>query len=166
MSNNRISAETQAKIAAVWNDMLERYAAAQTLDQICKAYSLTRGQIRGYRETVPNARQEWNDARKESAQAYLDQLVEVTNNTDLDPRRARVMIDSLRFLIERLDPDSFSPRTRAEITHKVIDLNQAIRDANLRLAAARQPLLERDVTHEGMTLGLPALTESVFANLL
>ena len=155
----RISTDTQAKIAAVWPLLCERVAATRTLAQIEKEFGISRWQIKAYRENVPGARQEWADARRESAQSYLDQLQEVTNNPDIEPRRARVMIDSLRFLIERLDPDTFSPRTRAEITHKVIDLNQAIRDANARLEHARSKSLPRDVTAEGMTLGaitLPA----------
>jgi len=142
----RISQDTRNKLSLIWDDLLERVAMAQSMNAICQAHGITRAQIKGYRETTPNARTDWSEARKESAQAYLEQLVEVTNNPDIDPSRVRVMCDSLKFLIERLDPDSFSPRTRAEITHKVIDLNQAIRDANARLSHARQPRIERDVT--------------------
>ena len=156
---NRISDETRARIALAWDDLLALVANGKTMAFILKAHPFTVTQIRGYRELIPGARQEWNDARKESAQAFLDQLMEVANNPDIDPPRARVQIDSLRFLIERLDPDSFSPRTRAEITHKVIDLNQAIRDANLRLAQSRHERIEHDVTHEGVVLGMPALAD-------
>ena len=157
----RISELTRAKLSAIWPDLLERVIAAQPLDQICKAHDITRSQLKGYRHDVPGARDEWMEARKESAQTFLEQMIAVTNNPDIDPSRVRVMCDSLKFLIERLDPDSFSPRTRAEITHKVIDLNQAIRDANARLSHVRQPRIERDVTHETQLVTTAPLLSSL-----
>jgi hypothetical protein len=135
----RISKETHAKVEAVWPDILNGLAAGESPREVYAKFGLTYDMMRGYRDNVEGARVAWQTARKDSAQALVDKALQLvadlmSNNSDVDPARARVALDSFRFFIERLDPESFAPRTKADINVRHVDLTAIIAAAQKRVA--------------------------------
>jgi hypothetical protein len=144
----RISEDTRARVAVAWPDILSRVAAGERYSDLCAAHDLTYDQMRGYRDSTEGARAEWDDARKDSANALVDRLVETISSPDVDPARARVTLDTLKFLIERLDPERFAPRSKHDVsvTHKV------------KLAPLIEAARERVRLHRMTVHALPAPT--------
>ena len=78
---------------------------------------------------------------KDSADAFLDKLTDVMTESETNAKGARVKASILQWLAEKRDPDKYGQRTRADINVKTVDLTAIIKDANARLAAAKEPRL-------------------------
>lgn len=86
---------------------------------------------------------------KDSADAFLDKLMDVMVESETNAKGARVKASILQWIAEKRDPDKYGQRTRADINVKTVDLTAIIKDANARLAAAKDPKLvqgERIIT--------------------
>ena len=78
---------------------------------------------------------------KDSADAFLDRMVDCMDEATTNAKGARVKANILQWMAEKRDPDKYGQRTRADINVKTVDLTAIIKDANARLAAAKEPRL-------------------------
>lgn len=131
----QISKETFARVHAVWTDILSRVAGGERYSVILTGYQLTYDQMRGYRDSAPELREQWQTARKDSADFFLDEIIGITNNSDANPVLARVKLDAFTRLIEKLNPERYAPRTRADINVRHVDLTAIIAAAQARVSA-------------------------------
>jgi len=159
----RISAETAARVAAVWETLLERIAAGECYTTFLPEYGLNYEAMRGYRDQSPERRVEWQNARKDSADYFIEQIVDMIHTPDIDPHYARVRLDACIKLTEKLNPDQYAPRTRADVNVRSVDLTAIINAAQARVAgyAARSlpGTCERVIDDEVLRAALPALSE-------
>lgn len=157
MANSRISEETRARIAAAWPDILNKVAAGELVGETITAAGFSREMIRAYLASVPGARQEWDDARMESADAFFDQAQAIASKPSKDPKAARVQLQALQWLAGKRNPRVYGDRAQLDVNVKHVDLTRVIEAAQARLAAARAPAL-RDVSDAEVLpdLALPA----------
>ena len=134
---SRIGPDTAERIRQAWPDLLERIAAGDRVDKSLEALKITRNMVRAYLRDVAGARAEWDDAREASADAYFDELQDVTYNPGSDPAAARVKQQGLMWMAAKRDPRRYSDRVDHNVTVKTIDLTRIIEAANARLASAR-----------------------------
>lgn len=146
---HRISAEKQQKIAEHWPAILQAIRDGARIDHTAAAHGLIRADLWAYRHGKPDLVAAWYDAIKDSADSFVDQMVDVMSEADTNAKGARVKASILQWIAEKRDPDRYGQRTRADINVKTVDLTAIIKDANARLAAAKQPQLvqgERIIT--------------------
>lgn len=98
---------------------------------------LTDTMLRAYKGTEPNARQEWEDAREQSADEFFNQALETANNAALEPGHARVKVDTLKWAARIRNPRLYGEKQQIDMNIKTVDLTKIISDANARLAAAQ-----------------------------
>lgn len=135
-----ISPETRAKIAAAWPEMLERLARGDLVRDIVKDAGFLRQQIDGYKLTTPGAVAEWDTARESSADALWDEAMD-NARADVDRNLAqhvRTRIDTLKWAARIRNPRLYGDKAQLDVNVKSVDLTAIIRDANARLAAAKQ----------------------------
>lgn len=133
-----ISNEKRALIAQHWPDILDKVRHGARIDLTSAEYGLTRADLWAYRHGKPELVAQWYDAIKDSADAFVDRMVEVMDEAGKDAKAARVRLAGLQWIAEKRDPDRYGQRTRADINVKTVDLTRIIQDANARLAAAKQ----------------------------
>jgi hypothetical protein len=169
---------TRALIAPVWSNLCARLASGELVRDVLKAYSITSGQQRAYLRDAPGARQEWDDAREASADAYHDEAVTVARGDDVanlpegeralrarDPQAARLLVDTLKWAARVRNPRVYSEKQTVDLNVRSVDLTAIIRDANARLAAAREPKLIEQVRDDAVR-ALPVGAESMLAAIL
>ena len=131
-----VGKETAAKLEAAWDHILAAVAGGERYSVILKRVGVSYESMRAWRAQSPERRTQWDEARKESAGALLEQMLDMVYNLGkLDPARARVQLDSLKFIIEKMDPDRYSPRQRLDI--RTLDMTETLRLAHERASAYR-----------------------------
>ena len=149
-----LSESMRAKVAAAWPEILASVADGQRYREILARVGVSYACMCAWRAEDPERRRAWEDARKDSASAFIDRIVDLTNDSSaglLDPARARVQLDSLKFIIEKLDPERYGQRTRVDVQHSV-DIRPALeraarRAARLRRIAVAEPARAARVHH-------------------
>jgi hypothetical protein len=136
-----ISVEKRAKIDGIWPAILQAIRDGARIDHTAAVYKLTRADLWAYRHGKPDLVAAWYDAIKDSADSFVDQMVDVMSEADFNAKGARVKAGILQWIAEKRDPDRYGQRTRADINVKTVDLTAIIKDANARLAAAKDPRL-------------------------
>jgi hypothetical protein len=136
-----IGPEKRAAIAKAWPDILQRVGAGDRVDHSCAAHGFKRQDLLLFRQGNAELTAAWYDAMKDSADAFLDKLTDVMVESETNAKGARVKASILQWLAEKRDPDKYGQRTRADINVKTVDLTAIIKDANARLAAAKEPRL-------------------------
>ena len=155
MANQRISPETAARIAGAWPDLLARLAAGALVRDVLAAHGLNADALRAYKASDEQRRAEWDEAREQSADAFMDQALEMANNSHADPAHARVKIDTLKWAARIRNPRHYSDKVQVDVRHDV-DLTQIISAAQARLAAASAG---RIIEGQVLRAALPQLDE-------
>lgn len=144
-----IGPDKRQAIAKAWPDILQRVGAGERVDHSCAAHGFNRQDLLLFRQGNAELTAAWYDAMKDSADAFLDKLMDVMVESETNAKGARVKASILQWIAEKRDPDKYGQRTRADINVKTVDLTAIIKDANARLAAAKDPKLiqgERIIT--------------------
>lgn len=134
---SRISADTAARIAAAWPDILAGLASGRLVRDVLKDAGLTADMLRAYKAASAEARTQWDDAREQSADAFMDEALEVANNDKADPAHARVKIDTLKWAARIRNPRLYGDKAQLDVNVRTVDLTRIIEAANARLAAAQ-----------------------------
>ena len=150
--NTRIGAETAARVATAWPEILRALAAGELVGKACARLGLKPEWLYAYRAQVHGARQEWEDARESSADAFAEEAVEVARNpvqvipqgdgvepliVRVDPGHARNLVDTLKWAARIRNPRLYGDKAQLDVNVRTVDLTRIISDANARLAAAR-----------------------------
>jgi hypothetical protein len=176
MAGQRISPETHAHITAVWPAILEGLASGKLVRDILRDAGITSDMKRAYILTEPSAAKEWDEAREASADAFLDEAMDVARNTvdvipqgegkeplivRIDPAHARNRIDTLKWAARIRNPRLYGDKAQLDVNVRTVDLTAIILAANARLAASRAPLaIEHDADS---TLALPCVPDALRA---
>ena len=160
MADCRIGAETAARIAAAWPDLLNEIAAGAEVRKALSSAGITRGMIRAYLAETPGARAQWDDAREASADAFMDEALAVAmdNISKDDASHARTRIDTLKWAARIRNPRLYGDKAQLDVNVRTVDLTRIIEAANARLAAAQAP---RVVEGEVMRAALPASLKEI-----
>jgi len=135
-----ISAETRAAIRAAWPDFLARVAAGELIKDACTAHGFSVGEMRVYRTSEPGAQAQWDAAREESADAFVEEAMEVartSNSTQVQAADARTRIDTLKWAARVRNPRAYSDKQTIDMNVRTVDLTRVIADARKRLEASR-----------------------------
>lgn len=142
MAKPRISEETHASVLKAWPDILDALASGAAVNHVLKSHQLTRGIIAAFMAGEPGAREQWETAKEVSAEEFFDRLVQLATAEfkDIDPTRARAVMDSYKWLAAKRNPRVYSDRSQVDVNVKTIDLTRIIQEANKRLKDGRQAL--------------------------
>jgi terminase small subunit-like protein len=130
-----MSQQTRERIAGVWRDILEGIATGEQIRHVLAKYKVSGDMARAYRAMDPQNDRDWTRAKEESADADFDQIKEIANNPEIDPARARVMIDALRWTAGKRNPRVYGDKAQLDVNVRTVDLTQIINAANARIAA-------------------------------
>jgi hypothetical protein len=131
-----ISQDTRARVAAVWEQILDAVATCeQTLEQAA-AHLAGVGirSVQRYARETPGARRELDDALLDGAELSVARIPQLIMDTP-DARRARILAEFAWKIAASRDPGRFGERSRVQLDVRTVDLTAIIRDANARLAA-------------------------------
>ncbi len=134
---SRIGAETRARIVAAWPRILEALAAGELVRDTLRGCGFSVDELRAYKAESPQARAEWDAAREQSADAFMDDAIAAAYNRGLDPAHARVRIDTLKWAARIRNPRLYGDRAALDVNVRTVDLTRIIEAANQRLAAAQ-----------------------------
>lgn len=162
----RIGAETRAKIAAAWPDILGGIASGDLVRDVLKRAGFSYTQVRAYYQEDAQRRKEWEDAREESADSFLDEVLAVSRDSgDIvrdaageivldkdgqpllirpDSALARVRVDALKWAARIRNPRAYSDKAQLDVNVRTVDLTRIISEANARLAGRAPRVLEHD----------------------
>lgn len=152
-----MSEEIRARCAAAWVDILGQLAEGKSIQDACKAHGLSRQYLHEYRVGNKALTDQWEDARKASADSFFDEAMAVARDPHIDlvdkdgnvvPVRryadsTRVLVDTLKWAAAKRNPREYNDKSQIDVNVKTVDLTAIIRDANARLAASKQnPAIE------------------------
>ena len=155
MAEARIGPELRAKIKAAWPVICAAVAEGGHVGNTYAAHGITRGQAAAFLAGDPDAREQWEEAREQSADSFFDQAQEIASNPGVDSKSARVKLDALRWLAGKRNPRYYGDKSTLDVNVKTIDLTRTIAEANARLAQASRPAL-RDVSDAELVVPLLA----------
>ena len=161
----RISEQTRAEIRSAWPAIIEGLAAGELVHVLLARLALKPEWLRAYRSSEPNARQEWDDAREQSADSFAEKALDMALNPAqvinpgergnetgtqpliirVDPAHARNAIDTLKWAARIRNPRLYSDKAQLDVNVRTVDLTRIISEANARLANGRAP---RILEHE------------------
>ena len=133
----RISEGTRERIAKAWPELMDTLANGQLVHVALAAAGISRDQMRAYKAGNPQACKEWDMAREDSADAFMDDALATANNPALDPAHARVKVDTLKWAARIRNPRLYGDKAQLDVNVRTVDLTRIIQDANARLAAAQ-----------------------------
>lgn len=144
-TNARISAETAARIAAAWPQLLQAIADGRPIGESTRALGFSPDMLRAYRRDNPDAAADWELARQQSADAFADDILATIDNSVLDPQSARVRVDALKWLAAKRNPRVYSDRVDHNVNVRTVDLTRVIADARARVEARRARALNPSI---------------------
>lgn len=130
--------DNDKRIAEAWPALLASISAGDMVRDALKAAGITRHEVHGYMKRHPAMRVEWDDAREASADAFMDEALDVARSKTDDASHARTRVDTLKWAARIRNPRAYSDKSSIDVNVKTVDLTAIIRDANARLAAAAQ----------------------------
>ena len=162
----RISDELRARIASHWPDILAGIAAGALVRDVLKRASVSYASIMCWIREDPSRRVEWDDAREQSAEAFIDEALDVARFPGelvrddkgdvvlgkdgkplviaIDSAHARTRIDTLKWAARIRNPRAYSDKAQLDVNVKTVDLTRIISEANARLAGRAPRTLEHD----------------------
>lgn len=143
------SPELNARIAAVWPDILADVTEGGIVNAICKSYGFSRGAVAHYRRADPERIRQWRDARVESAGNLEEMAITAASNAKIDPLRARVLVDTLKWAAGKRNPDTYGERTRVDI-RATVDIGSVLSRAEARLTRLRTQALDMQQVEEAV----------------
>lgn len=91
--------------------ILEQVSDGKSLRSICEAQDMpSRVTVFAWLREKPDFAEEYDRARKESATALVDDLVAITDRTDLDPNDKRVRMDARRWIASKVLPKLYGDK--------------------------------------------------------
>lgn len=135
--STQIGPETVAKIEAVWPKLLDGIAAGLPIMKWTRHCGLVPDHVRAYRRDRPERDAEYQRAREQSADSFIDEILSIIRKKGVNPNHARVRVDALKWAAGKRHPKEYGDRAQLDLTVKTLDLTQITRDAQTRLAAAR-----------------------------
>lgn len=160
-----ISEETRARIAAVWEQILDAVATCEmTVEQAAgKLAGVGVRSVQRYARETKGARAELDAALLDGAELMVARIPSVILETP-DARRARVLAEYLWKIAASRDPARYGQQSRVDLNVRTVDLTQIVRDAQARLEAARaRPAIEGEARVVPDAAELPA---AVLAGIL
>lgn len=140
-----------------WPAILARLAAGDLVKDARAPFS--EQEMRCYRTTEPHAQTEWDAARESSADAFMDEAMEVARSKGepmrddkgeiiigrdgkpliiaADAALARTRIDTLKWAARIRNPRLYGDKAQLDVNVRTVDLTRIISEANARLAAGR-----------------------------
>lgn len=134
---SRISPETRERIREAWPHVLDMIAGGEEIRVALASNLITRDMIRAYMATEPGTREEWNEAKRDSADSFFDEVRKIANNPRDDPAAARVSIDGWKWLAAKRNPAEYNDKAQLDVNVRSVDLTRIISDAQARLEASR-----------------------------
>lgn len=137
---NRIGPELRARIDSLWPTILDQIADGAGAMATLELAGLTRSNLRAYVASSPTAREEWEDARRHSADTFMEMAVDeaMTNYGKDEAPHVRTRIDTLKWAGSVRNPDRYGNRQHITADVRTVDLTQIINAANARLANAQR----------------------------
>jgi hypothetical protein len=165
----RISEETIQRIGAAWPQILGDIAAGALVRDALKAASVSYAHVRAFIQSDATLRAQWDDAREQSAEAFIDEALEVARGAGRvalddkgaviygrdgkpliirpDSAHARTMVDTLKWAARIRNPRAYSDKMQVDHTHKHLDLTKIIADADARLNGR---IIEHEQAHAAL----------------
>lgn len=153
----RLGDDLRARLAAAWPELLAGIAAGDLVRDVLARLGLKYAHVRAYYTSDDALRAEWEAARLESADAFMDEALRTGRGTPEllrdekgaivwrangepvliapDAALARVRVDTLKWAARIRNPHAYSDRAQLDVNVKTIDLTRIISEANQRLAA-------------------------------
>lgn len=163
----RIGDETRAKITAAWLDILGAIAGGELVRDALKAAGVSYTQVRAFYQEDAARRKEWEDAREESADSFMDEVLavaraqgeiarddagEIIYGKDgkpliiaFDSAHARTRVDALKWAARIRNPRAYSDKAQLDVNVRTVDLTRIISEANARLAGRAPRILEAEL---------------------
>lgn len=156
--STRLGDDLRARLAAAWPELLAGIAAGDLVRDVMARLGVQYSHVRAYYLESEALRAEWEAARLESADAFMDEAVQagrckpellrdekgaiVWNQKTGEPvliapdaALARVRADTCKWAARIRNPHAYSDRAQLDVNVKTIDLTRIISEANQRLAA-------------------------------
>jgi len=148
MANQRISEDTRARITQVWPDLCSRLAAGELVGDVLKSLGISDTMKRAYLANEPDARREWDEAREASADAFMDEAMQVARGVPIpnssgepidtrarDPQADRLHVDTLKWAARIRNPRLYGDKAQLDVNVRTVDLTRIITEAQARVAA-------------------------------
>lgn len=136
MPQTRISEATRERIRKLWPDILSAVAEGLEIRDVRALAGVSLAVMRQYIDSEPGARETWNTAKTDSADAYFDEVRAIAYSAMPDPHASRVKAELLRWLAAKRNKE-YSDKTTLDVNVKTIDLTAIISRAQARLDASR-----------------------------
>lgn len=175
----RIGDITRAKIAEAWPAILAELATGALVKSTLAKHGISPQECAAWRLENPDRQKEWETARELSADAFMDEALDIARDpfemttrhpetgeelekplvTRIDAAHARTRIDTLKWAARIRNPRLYGDKQAIDLNVKTVDLTRIIQDANARLQAARQ--IGRVVEGAVITQALPRAIEDL-----
>lgn len=154
MADAKIGAERAGDLLKAWPVVLAGLSAGRLVKDVLADAGISRGEINAFKRQYPERLAEWEDARDGSADAFMDEALEVARKpvdvipqpngaapliVALDAAHARTRIDTLKWAARIRNPRLYGDKAQLDVNVRTVDLTRIIQDANARLAAAQAP---------------------------
>ena len=135
--------EQKELIESAWRELTEALAAGALVKDELSARGISRHSFYAYLAANPAKRAAWDMAREASADALYDEAMDIARSkVDKEyAQHARTHIDTLKWAARIRNPRMYGDKAQLDVNVKTVDLTAIIRDANARLAAAKQGAL-------------------------
>lgn len=160
MADTRIGPAKIAAIEAAWPNIISAFEAGEQVDQVLRPLGLARNHIYAYFRLKPEKRQEWEDAREQSADALFEEALQVARFPTQerisasglsiiappDAQYARTLVDTLKWAARIRNPKLYGDKSQLDVNVKTVDLTRIVQDANARLMQSRAQKIGHDVS--------------------
>jgi len=95
----------------------ERIAQGESLHKICAEDGMpAMSSIFLWLTKHPEFSERYAHAREAQAEAHADRIVEIADDTEIDPNHKRIMVDARKWIASKLKPKRYGDK--AEVEHK------------------------------------------------
>ena len=147
----------------VFEDIIKGISEGKTLRSLFSELSVHPMDLATYLSEVPDAQEKYDKARVINTETLAEDVISIAD-TEIDPARARNMIEARKWYASKLHPSKYGERIDINIT-KTVDIGSALIEARSRAITQNVETLEITRSNPDDSPGLePALIEAGHQN--
>lgn len=99
------------------DEICKRIAAPMSLTKVCKAADMPgMSSVFEWLRQYPEFKESYAHATAERAEAQGEEMLDIAEDKTIEPKRARLMIDTRKWLMSKTNPKKYGDRVTTELT--------------------------------------------------
>lgn len=99
------------------DEICRRIASPMSLSKVCQAADMPgMSAVFAWLRKYPEFTEQYQRAIEERTEAQAEEILDISDDSSIDPKRARLMVDTRKWLMSKMKPKKYGEKVTTELT--------------------------------------------------